>query len=171
MLRLMTITVALLFILFQSIDVKVKIRETVFIKINLNIIAIVLYENIEKPKHLKDIWSNAIKIPIFLKAAKHLLAKSNVSIVAYDTSPSSDTTSFFNQIGSTIRDRLIISYLAVNSKRFRIQSVSTSRIIPNESRIRYDAHISFSFIHFINSALILLYYIARNKVKEVIKNV
>lgn len=170
-LRLMTVTAALLFVLLQRVDVKVRLRDSLFIKINLNIIALVLYETKEKDKHLKDIFDAINKLPIFLKSIKYLLSKSNVILAFREETFLSDSPTIVTRIGSILSEQIIITYLIACSKHFRIERT------PNyyEQSIRgkdcYDAFISFSFIHLVNSALILLFNTVKNKVEEVIKYV
>ena len=170
-LRLMTVTVALLFILLQRVDVKVKIQDGLFIKINLNIIAIVLYESNEKRNHIKDIFSSINKLPIFLKSIKYLLTKSNVTLVLYKKPVLGYSPSLITHIGSTLAEQLIISYLIANSKSLRTVTVSSTHVKSLKNTDYLEAFVSFTFIHFIISSMFLLLGIAKNKVKEVIEYV
>ena len=110
-LRLMTVTAALLFVLLQRVDVKVRLRDSLFIKINLNIIALVLYETKEKDKHLKDIFDAINKLPIFLKSIKYLLSKSNVILAFREETFLSDSPTIVTRIGSILSAQIIITYL------------------------------------------------------------
>ena len=170
-LRLMTITVTLLFILFQKIDVKIKTRDELSIKINLNIIAIVLYESKKKYNHVRDIFRTLNKLPIFLKSIKYLLTKSNVTLVLYKKPVLSYSPSLIAHIGSTLAEQLVISYLIANSKSLRTVTVSSTHVKSLKNTDYLEAFISFTFIHFIISSMFLLFGIAKNKVKEVIKYV
>lgn len=143
-------------------------REKLTVKINLNILAIVLHENETRKIRLRDIISAFNKISYLSKPIKYLIGKSRVSIFYHKKN---DFPSLFSRISSLAIEQFLLTYLSINSKSFCVTKTETSHIKNETNKIRFDACFIFSFIHLINSALILLYYFIRNKAKEVINNV
>ena len=171
--RLLPIVFALLFILVQRVNVKVVMRERLTVKINFNIIALVLYETDAKRSALKDYFSLLKNIRGMLSAFKRLLTKSVVSVKLFRKKTSlDDYPSIIGYVSSTAIERVILSYLCVNSKRFLFfEELYESEIDPEKGKTFFDAIFYFSLANLINSVLILLYYIIKNKAKRVIKNV
>ena len=127
-LRLLLILGAVLFILFQRVDVRVTKNEKLTVKINFTVFALVLTEDARRKKPLKSIVGLISNLKGVFKSFKFLLSKSDISL-------------FENQQ----------QYYAFEEKLPLI-----------------DVSFHFSLIRMIISAMILLYYIVKNKVKRVI---
>ena len=169
-LRLIPIFVTLLFILFQTVEIKVKMRSKLTVKINFNILAIVLYEDKRRKTRLKALFSLVSTISKFTKSIKYLISKSKVSVIIYPKNDENNL-SILRHIGSLASEQFLLSYLEANSKEFY---ATRSEYLPekcSDSKTFFDVNLNLSFMHLIISALILLYYIIKSKAKEVIKNV
>jgi hypothetical protein len=95
-----------------------------------------------------------------------LITKSKISIIAYEKIIPDENTSVIKHIASLLALNFTFSYLVANSESFHLKKSS----IQNYENNVIDAYISFTALHLINSALILLYNIVKNKAKGVIKN-
>jgi hypothetical protein len=112
-------------------------------------------------------------IPPTYKALKHLISKSKVTVARYICNDSSeDTGEVINRKRDSIILVILSSYLKSVSKSFHyaerdlfIDKADT------ELTLYFDLYLHVSFLNVIISALIFLYYIVKNKAKEVIKNV
>ena len=170
-LRLIPIFVALLFMLLQSVQIRLKMRDVLTVKINFNILAITLREDKTKKTRLKYLFNFINKLSWFSRSVKYFISKSRVSIIIFNKNDENSSASILNRIASLATEQFIISYLDVNSKSFFIE---LGEDLPRENckhKTFFDATFDLLFIHLINSALILLYYITKNKIKEAIKNV
>ena len=172
-LRLLPVSFVLLFILLQRVDVKVKTRDRLTVRIDLNIIAIILSEDKIKKKHLGRIPNLLKNFPIVYKVIKYLVAKSDVTVIEYNDNPLIDgEDDIFKNARRYAIYQIVYSYLATNSKSFHF---TENRVYSDEKDKEktsdFDLIFRFSLFHLINSALLFLYYIVKNKAKRVIKNV
>lgn len=172
-LRLLPVSFVLLFILLQRVDVKVKTRDRLTVRIDLNIIAIILSEDKIKKKHLGRIPNLLKNLPIVYKVIKYLVAKSDVTVIEYNDNPLIDgEDDIFKNARRYAIYQIVYSYLATNSKSFHF---TENRVYSDEKDKEktsdFDLIFRFSLFHLINSALLFLYYIVKNKAKRVIKNV
>ena len=124
-LRLLLILSALLFILFQRVDVRVTKRERLTVKISFNILAFVLMDDGERNRYLGNMPKLFKGFKGKFRSIRYLLAKSRVTF------------------GNTHADT-------------------------NEGTPFVDISFHFSLLRLIISALILLYYKVKAKVKRVI---
>ncbi len=173
LLRLLPITFALLYILLQRVDVKVTKRDTLTVKINFNIIALVLHEekiNKQRLKQLSGLLKNASSA---LKTLKYLISKSDVAVKIYDIPyESSDPITIIKNAGIKASSRLFFSYLGICSRSLNIITAEENFDDNSDPNMPgFDASLHFPLYHLIISALFFLYYIVKNKVKRVIKNV
>ena len=172
-LRLLPVSFVLLFILLQRVDVKVKTRDRLTVRIDLNITAIILSEDKIKKKHLGRIPKLLKNLPIVYKVLKYLVAKSDVTVIEYNDNPLIDgEDDIFKNARRYAIYQIVYSYLATNSKSFHF---TENRVYSDEKDKEktsdFDLIFRFSLFHLINSALLFLYYIVKNKAKRVIKNV
>lgn len=171
-LRLLPVSFVLLFILLQRVDVKVKTRDRLTVRIDLNIIAIILSEDKIKKKHLGRIPKLLKNLPIVYKVIKYLVAKSDVTVIEYNDPLFDVEDDIFKNARRYAIYQIVYSYLATNSKSFHF---TENRVYSDEKDKEktsdFDLIFRFSLFHLINSALLFLYYIVKNKAKRVIKNV
>ena len=172
-LRLLPISFVLLFILLQGVDVKVKTIDRMTVRIDFNIIAIILTEDKIKKKHLGKMSRLLKNLPTIYKVLRYLVKKSDITVIEHNQDPLFvGENDIFKSAGRYAIYQIIYSYLLTNSRNFyftenRVYSNEASR----EKSSDFDLLFHFSLFHLINSAVILLYYIVKSKVKEVIKNV
>lgn len=172
-LRFLPILFALLFILLQRVNIKVIMREELTVKINFNIIAIVFSQTDTAKPSPEDLINLCKNLRGIFTASKYLLSKSVVNIKFFKETTQTDThSSIFSYVRTMAVKRVILAYLEANSKHF----VFSEKALDDERKMEegktyFDLVIYFSLIHLINSALILLYYIIKNKAKRVINNV
>lgn len=172
-LRLLPISFALLFILLQRVDVKVKTNDRLTVRIDFNIIAIILSEDEIKKKHLGEIKKFIRNIPIIYKALRYLISKSEVIVIECTPNALSYAEEeIFKSIRRYAIYKIAYSYLATNSRSFHFaENQVYSHDNPGEKSSDFDVLFRFSLFHLINSALLFLYYIVKNKAKRVINHV
>lgn len=170
-LRLLLLTFALLFILTRRIDVNVYKTKELTVKINFNILALVLRENKSKKNLFKRIRRS-------IKSARHayqfldyIISKSEVVLYEYKTSNNEYESSSALKIAySYISKQIITSYLENTAKKFQIsENVYQNQNIRNN--VVLDLDIRFYLWHLIISALVLLYYMVKSSIKRLLKNV
>ena len=168
-LRLLPVSFILLFILLQRVDVKVNARDKLTVRIDFNIIAIILSEDKIKKMHLGKISRLLKNLPTIYKILKYLVKKSDVTVIEYNLKEENDV---FKTARRYSFYQIIYFYLSANSKSFHINKNQASFDEESEEKsFDFDVLFHFSLFHLINSALILLYYIVKSKAKEVINNV
>jgi hypothetical protein len=172
-LQLLPILCLLLFILLQSVSIKIKTKDRLTVKINFNILAITLTEDEIKKKHLGHIKKVIKNVPIIYKALRYLISKSVVIVMGY---PQNALLYAEEDIFKSIRRyaiyQIAYSYLATNSRSFHFaENQVYSYDNTEEKSSDFDVLFHFSLFHLINSALLFLYYIVKNKAKRVINHV
>ena len=172
-LRLLPISFVLLFILLQRVDVKVKTRDRLIVRIDFNIIAIIFSEDRIKKKHIGK-FSRVLKnLPTIYKALRYLVKKSDTTVVEHNQNPlfvgENDIFKITSQYAIC---QIIYSFLSINSRSFQFteKQVYSNEEVSKKSSY-FDLLFHFPLFHLINSALVFLYYIVKSKAKEVIKNV
>ena len=171
LLRLLPIICALLFILTRTANIRViKSKETT-VKINFNIIAIILHEEKFKSIRLRSVKGLIKKMRCIYRSIEYLLSKSTVVFCECNNN-AADRSGIFplHNIYTLATRQLALSYLKRSARRFA-QAEHPDSCDFNGNLTEYELKIYFSLWHLIISALILLYYIMKSKVKRVFKNV
>ena len=159
-LRLLPIGVTLLFILFQCVDVTVVKRDNLTIKINFNLLAIVLYDDKKKRIRLKNLRKYMFLTQAGIKSLKYIVSKSRITVY----SPTSYTDAF-NGVGvGFLSATMLIPYLAANAHSFRYFD-------RYHGAAHLDISLRISYICAFISALLFLYYSVRIKIRRTLKNV
>ena len=170
-LRLLPIVFALLFILSRRIDVKVYKSNRLTVKINFNILALIIREGNNQKIRFKSLVR-------FIKNAKpsyrflnYLISKSEVVLFEHENSrDENEDSSIFKTAYTYLSNQFIISYFERTAQKFRISKYEKRDISIGNSTV-FDLNIHFSLWHLIISALILLYYLAKERVGRLLKNV
>lgn len=171
LLRLLPLIFALLFILSQKIDVKVHRTDRLTVKINFNILALVLQEDKIKKNGLKSISRIIKNVKHFHKSIDYILSKSEVRLLKHEISNNeTEVFSIIKSAYSYASRQFLISYLERNAKKFRIIEQKNYNIDISSNTV-FDLDIHFSLWHLIISALILLYYTVKRRFKRLLKNV
>lgn len=172
-LQLLPILCLLLFIFLQSVSIKIETKDRLTVNINFNILAITLKEDEIKKRRITNIFKKMKVIPPIYKVLKLLISKSEVTVVRYIYCEShEDTGEEINHARGSTALVIFSSYLKSVSKSFSyIEKKVFIDKDDTESTSYFDLYLHVSFLNMIISALIFLYYIVKNKVKEVIKNV
>ncbi len=168
-LRFVLLTFAFLFILLLRIDLRITKRNNFTIKINFIFFAIILEEDKIKRIRMRDLQKLTKNLSGLIKSTSFLISKSNITVSNKYNTPfvSENPITIFTRRTSTA---LILTYLANKAKSFAYDthnSIESSYFDPTI----LDLTFHFSLLNLIISALILLYYIIKNKVKRVLKNV
>lgn len=154
-LRLFPIFVLVLFILFQKSSIRIVKSDLLTVKLNFNILALVLKDDDGKKIRPTKLIKSLRKYSGALKSARYLISKSD--FVIYDS--------------ESLTNRLIFLYLDANAKSVGFVDHAQNEISRNEIPSKIDITVYFSLIYLIISALIFLYYTVKNKIKRVLKNV
>ena len=162
--RLLPLICALLFTLSRKTIIKVTKSDTVTVKINFNIFAIVLSEEKIRKRSLRNIPATIRSLKSTLRPLDYLVSKSNVRIVEYDQIIQDALHNAYFSFATLI----IISYLQSNAKFI---SITNKERQPEDANIFIELFFSLSLWHLIISLLFFLYYIVKNKIKRVIQNV
>ena len=170
-LRLLPLIYALLFILTRRIDVKVSKADELTVKISFNIFALLFTENKIKRARLKSITRIIKNARYNYKPISYLISKSNVVFSRYTHLQDDGTSlSVIKNAYTYASSQFLISYLSSTAKSFHL--VEQEKFIQNKiSNTVFDINIHFSLSHLIISAMLLLYYIVKNNLKKVMKNV
>ena len=171
LLRLLPLIYALLFILSRRIDVKVHKADELTVKVNFNIFALLLTEDKFKRIRIKSVSR-------FIKNAKHIykpisyiITRSDVIFSRYMHLQNDNASlSVIKSAYAYASSHFLISYLSGNAKSFQLIEWENLVQDQNDSTI-FDINIHFSLLHLIISALLLLYYIVKNNLKRMLKNV
>ena len=157
----------LLFTFTRVINVRVTKSDTLTVRINLNIFAIILTEEKIKKSGFKKARRLIRSFKKILKPTEYLLSRTEIRV--YKLPDSISDSSVFNTLYSLSRltsISLIISYLEIHARLIRFMNGQK-----NDMEIVFDFSLHFSPLSLIISALLFLYYTVKSKVKQVIKNV
>ena len=170
LLRLLPIIFALLFLLSRRIDVDISKHKEMTVKINFNILAVVLTDDKIKKGRLKS-FSKLIKsTKSILRSADYLISRSDVKLYSFTDIQHGISTPIFYNAYRVATLRFIAAYLERNARKFQFAEIqNTDSEVQNRSGFNLLLH--FSLWHLIISALIFLYYIVKNRVKRVFQNV
>ena len=171
-LRIMPILCALLFILLQKVSIKIKTQDEVTVRIDLSIIALIFSGSKKskfRPKSIKSLFNY---FPAIYRAAKYAIKKSEVYIFTRQNKANDDLKIEYVHSYSANPLQLIYPFLLFNSKRVCLIDNSTySKANSSKPDQDFNLSLELPLISLINSALVFLYYIMKNKVKRVVKNV
>ena len=169
-LRLLPILYALLFLLSRRIDVRVSKSKEMTVKINFNILAVVLTEDKIKKRRLKS-FSKLIKgTKSILRSADYLISRCDAELYSFTDIQSGISAPIIYNAYRVAAVHFIAAYLERNARKFEFAEIqNTDSEVQNRSGFNLLLH--FSLWHLIISALIFLYYIVKNRVKRVFQNV
>lgn len=161
-LRLLPIIAVLLFILLQKINIRVKATDRVSVKINFNILAIELLNEKTKKKNIKQIIRHGKSIGTVIRPMRYLLSRCSVEAKC----PQNQFLPFQNEnIYNIALLNFLFAFIKTHSKSLKISD--------NDASFHSGVELIFNFssYHLIISALFFLYYIVKNNIKRVAKNV
>ena len=168
-LQLLPVICALLFTFTRKIDIRVTKADTLTVKINLNIFAILLTEDKIRKRGIRKLSRLRRSFRSFLLAAEYLVSRTEIKI--YEFNPSNDDLtalsallriSLFASLG------IAISYLEKNASSVKLMNKATPTY---QNKTALDFSIHFSLWNLIIFASIFLYYKVKSKIKRVLKNV
>ena len=171
LLRLLPFIYALLFILTRRIDVKVHKAEELTVKVNFNIFALLFSEDKIKKISIKSMSRFLKNARHIYKPIRYIISKSDITFLRYEYLL--DETALHPVLKDTYAfasNQFLLLYLSSNAKSFRITE-RKNRVQDINNNTIFDINIHFSLSHLIISALLLLYYIVKNNLKRVLKNV
>ena len=169
-LQLLPLFCALLFTLTRKISIRVTKRDELAVKINLNIIAILLTEDKIKKNGIKKATRLIRSFKNLIKPTEYLLSKSEIRV--YKCTPSSFDNKTFPMLRSLsflASVQLIYSFLEKNAKLIRFIDHTQADNEADAPFLEFSIH--FSPLNLIIFAVIFLYYTVKNKFKRVLKNV
>lgn len=165
LLRLLPVFFAALFILTRTVCVRVLKGDKLTVKINFNILAVVLAEDNTKKRGIRKTIRLIKGVRSAFKTFDYLLSKSDVKLFINNQNDIENQKALAKSGYFIASTALIIPYIRTTSRSFRV----VERSEQNENS--FELRLYFSLWHMIISALIFLYYTVKNKVKRVIKNV
>ena len=154
-LRLLPLFVIILFILFQKCSIRITKKEALTVKLNFSLLAVLFTEEKIKKIRLGRFVKSFRQISGIIKSAKYLISKSDFLILDNEK----------------LIDNLIFIYLKANARSLTLKDADVDYSDNSQELTKIDVTAYFYLVHLIISALIFLYYMVKNKVKRVIKNV
>ena len=169
LLRFLPIFCLLLFALTRKINIRVTKSDELTVKINFNIVALVLTEAKIKKRWINKLPNLIKNVKGALKPLKYLVSKSEVLIIScINSNPESRRFPVIYSACFYASTQFIISYLQKNARSLRFASNTNPK--SDYEKASLDISFCFPLYHLIISALLFLYYTLKYKIKRVLKN-
>lgn len=157
----------LLLIILQEADLRITYKDILRVRISLTIFAITFSktheENLSLAKSIKAI-KNA---PLLFKATKFAIKHTDVKVIELSRS-ARHSNSILAPIPVIATASSILAYISANARSF---SMPKDRNNSEAEQTAVDILFKTRVLSLIISAVIFLYYIAKRKIRRVIKNV
>ncbi len=163
--QLCCIFVAVLLILFQRIDVKHSNDEPSFLHISFSVLSFSVYIGKKQNKKIKNGIRFLRKLPIYLKAFNFLLSHSDVTVI---TSENKNITfeGLIRALPIVISAPPTFAYLNNTAKSVKYLKLDKKDEDEDLYSNTFILSASFRSIHLIISALLLLYYNIKNRLRR-----
>ena len=168
-LQLLPIICALLFTFTKKIDIRVTKADTLTVKINLNIFAILLTEDKIRKRGIRKLSRLRKSFRSFLLAAEYLVSRTEIKI--YEFHPGTDdfrVSSVLQSLSLFASFGIALSYLEKNACSVKLMNKATPTC-QNKTALDFSMH--FSLWTLFIFTFLFLYYRVKSKIKRVLKNV
>jgi len=167
------ILIAILFILFQKADMRIRKTDNLSITLSLTLFSITFSGDAEKKRRIKKIVRLFKNASVILRVATYLLKRSNVRVIRLaNQSRSPSRFSLGQSIPFYISLPVIFAYLNNSAKSiFYDDNWLFVDDFVNQNEASVDIIVSFRFISLIISALLFLYYKMKDRMMRGIKDV
>ena len=169
-LQLLPIFCALLFTFTRKINIRVAKHDELTVKINFNIIAIILTEEKLKKNGLKRIARGLKSFKNIIKPCEYLIKRSEFRV--YRCTPVSDSNKLFSvllSISILASLGVVLTLLKENARSIKFIDDHNNPESTHAAIFEFSIH--FSLLNLFIFTAMYLYYTVKNKIKRVIENV
>lgn len=171
-LRFVPLILALLYILLQKAEIKVKKRDKITVNICFTLFSITLSDFDKSKGRFRSLSKLLSKIKVYIGPVKYLVGRSTLHITIYESSDNLVSLNPMINAGNIALRQIVFSLIDSFAKSFTLDvSGPVYSDTTHTSSGDFDAAIQFSLYQLIYSALFLLYIILKNKLKRAITNV
>ena len=167
-LPLIPITLALMLILFQEVDLRITYENGLSVHISFTIFSLTLLDDGKDKFSIKGSLRFARSVPIILKASRYAIRRSNVTVfrLSHTVKPSLLDT-LLRTLLIFLSASSLLSYVVTNAATYKVSEDGYS----SDDTASIDILFETRALHLIISGFLFLYYTVRRKVRRAIKNV